>query len=207
MVLHVYDQAESSGLFDELCIATDHDDIYWEALNHGAKVRMTQSTHLSGTDRCSEIANYFPEMDFIVNIQGDEPRIAKKQLEDLVREFQYPGVKIVTLKKKINDIEERDSPNVVKVVTDLMGNALYFSRSLLPFPRNQNENVTHYKHIGLYGFKRETLLEITQLKPTQLELIESLEQLRWLEYGYPIKVLETEWESVAIDTPEDLKKL
>lgn len=207
MVLHVYDRAKSSGLFDELCIATDHDDIYREALNYGAKVRMTQNTHRSGTDRCSEIAMDFPEMDFIVNIQGDEPRIAKKQLEDLVQAFQHPDVKIVTLKKKISENEEKDSPHIVKVVTDLCGNALYFSRSLLPFPRNQNQNIFHFKHIGLYGFKRQTLLEIAQLKPTELERIESLEQLRWLEHGYPIRVLETEWESIAIDTPEDLKKL
>lgn len=207
MVLHVYDQAISSGLFDELYIATDHDDIYQEASNHGAKVLMTHPDHPSGTDRCAEVAMLFPTMDFIVNIQGDEPRIAKKQLEVLIQAFRQPGIKIVTLKKIINNNRESDNPNVVKVVTDIMGNALYFSRSLIPFPRKENEDILHYKHIGLYGFERQTLLQITKLSPTKLELTESLEQLRWLENGYPIRVEETEMESIAIDTPEDLEKL
>lgn len=207
MVLHVYDQAVASGLFEELYIATDHEAIYQEAISYGAKVKMTRSDHQSGTDRCAEIAKLFPTMDFVVNIQGDEPRIAQNQLKTLVQAFHEPDVKIVTLKKKIKNSFEKDNPNVVKVVTDIYKNALYFSRSLIPFPRNQHEEVIYFKHIGLYGFERQTLLEITNLSPARLELIESLEQLRWLENGYPIRVLETHIESIAIDTPEDLKKL
>jgi 3-deoxy-manno-octulosonate cytidylyltransferase (CMP-KDO synthetase) len=207
MILHVYERAFKSGLFDQLYIATDHDSIYQEAIQYGAKVKMTRSDHQSGTDRCSEVAKLFPQMDYVVNIQGDEPRIAVKQLETLVQAFNQPEVEIVTLKKKINNIAEKNNPNVVKVVTDNNNNALYFSRSLIPFPRNQDEDLIHFKHIGLYGFKRQTLMRLTKLAPTHLEMVESLEQLRWLENGFPIRVLETELESIAIDTPDDLKKL
>lgn len=207
MILHVYERAFKSGLFDHLYIATDHDSIYQEAFQYGAKVKMTRSDHQSGTDRCSEVAKLFPQMDYVVNIQGDEPRIAVKQLETLVQAFNQPEVEIVTLKKKINNIAEKNNPNVVKVVTDNNNNALYFSRSLIPFPRNQDEDLIHFKHIGLYGFKRQTLMRLTKLAPTHLEMVESLEQLRWLENGFPIRVLETELESIAIDTPDDLKKL
>jgi 3-deoxy-manno-octulosonate cytidylyltransferase (CMP-KDO synthetase) len=207
MVLHVYDKAVASGLFDQIYIATDHEAIYQVASNYGARVKMTNINHQSGTDRCAEVARDFPSMDFVVNIQGDEPRIAKQQLEALVHEFNHPEVKIVTLKKKINHVEEKESSNVVKVVTDKNGNALYFSRSIIPFQRNQKVGVHYFKHIGLYGFERQTLLKISKLLPAQLELVESLEQLRWLENGFPIRVIETEIESIAIDTPEDLNKL
>lgn len=213
MLQRVYDQACKAQLLSEVVIATDDQRIYDHALSFGARVFFTSDQHLSGTDRCAEVAAQFPKYDIIVNIQGDEPFIAPAQIDAVVEPFlQSNAIDIATLAKKIDTGEALFNPNVVKVVRDLEGKALYFSRSPIPYLRKYPESEwadqgLHYKHIGLYSYRRTTLLELTLIPPGIYEQAESLEQLRWLEAGFRIYVGLTTLETIGIDTPEDLHKL
>ena len=213
MIQHVYEKALSSGFFKKVIVATDDERIKNVVSEFGGEVMMTNKNHQSGTDRCGEVIQKLPnEFDVVVNIQGDEPFIHFAQLEELIGLFKTTPAQIGTLKKVLTNHDELMDPNVVKVVTGVDQRALYFSRHPIPFLRDslQKEWIgkqAYYKHIGLYGYRVETLQEIVQLSASLLEKSESLEQLRWLEYGYQIFVAETNHESIGIDTPEDLKKI
>ncbi len=205
MLQHVYERACQARYLSKLVIATDDDRIQKAARTFGADVRMTRPDHLSGTDRVAEIASS-ETAQVIVNIQGDEPLIDPAAIDAaalaLLDDSDAP---MATLKKRIEDPAEISDPNVVKVVTDLAGNAMYFSRSAIPYLRDGSG--VHYKHIGLYVYRREMLLAYPALPVGPLERAERLEQLRALENGHRIRVVETEYESLGVDTPADLERV
>lgn len=210
VIQRVYEQATS--VLDEAWVATDDNRIYQAVEAFGGRAVMTRPDHKSGTDRIEEAAEKIgTDADVIINIQGDEPFIQPSQINTLMQLFDNTDTQIGTLGKKFESMEAAKSPNSPKIVTDLQGFALYFSRSVIPFVRGieQEEWMTHFpylKHLGLYAYRREVLREVTQLPQSPLELAESLEQLRWLENGYRIRVGLTDVETVGIDTPEDLQR-
>lgn len=213
MIQRVYLQACQAKSLSKVIVATDDERIYNHVKSFGGQVTMTDSIHQSGTDRCAEVATNFQEMQAIINIQGDEPFIDPLQI-DLVAERlqQNTAINIATLAKKITQLDQIFSTNIVKVVFNHTKTAHYFSRSPIPFLRGVEKedwlaNGNFYKHIGLYGYQRATLLEIAKLPVSHLEKSESLEQLRWLENGYKIGISLTEIETIGIDTPADLKKI
>jgi len=209
MLQHVFERAAQSRYLSRLIIATDDERIYAEARRFGAPARMTRADHASGTDRVAEVASA-EEADLIVNIQGDEPLIDPAAIDAAVLALlDDPAVPMGTLKKRIEDPRELTNPNVVKVVTDRLNNAIYFSRSLIPYVRDLGDRggVQHYKHIGLYVYQRDFLRSYSQLPVGPLEQTERLEQLRALENGYSIRVVETEYESLGVDTPADLERV
>lgn len=190
---------------NRVVIATDDETIFNIAKSFGAPVQMTREDHLSGTDRVAEVSYNEPHYPVVVNIQGDEPLIDPAAIDAAVaRLLISPDVAMSTLKKKIEVAAELDNPNVVKVVTDAMGNALYFSRSRIPFNRS-GDLVDTYKHIGLYVYRRDFLLGYSNMPVGPLESAERLEQLRAMENGHRICVVETDYESLGVDTPEDLE--
>ena len=203
-----YESVVETNLFDEVFVVTDSDLIYDEIVNHGGKAIKSIKDHETGSDRIAEaVANI--DCDIILNVQGDEPFINKKALADLLSSFDGDlgkTVDVATLKQLIKDEEEIANPNIVKVVADVNNVALYFSRSPIPFPRETNFSADYYRHIGVYAFRKNALIQFAQLKMRALEKAEKLEQLRYLEYGMRIKVVETEFVGVGIDTPEDLEK-
>ena len=190
---------------DDIVIATDDARIVDAAASFGARAVLTSPSHPSGTDRIAEAAQSFPEHDIIINVQGDEPLIEPKLIDELAAVFdEDPGLRMATVMTEMKDAAEQRNPNNVKVVTDQNGYALYFSRSLLPYPRNA-VGTPVYKHIGIYAYQRDFLLAYAKMQPTPLEQAESLEQLRALENGYKIKVVKTDYRFVGVDTAEDLK--
>ncbi len=212
MIQRVYEQAIESTLINELVVATDDDRIYKHVNSFGGNVVMTSTKHTSGTDRCGEVLNKYNNFDIVINIQGDEPLIKPQQLDDLLMVFKNSDVKIATLIKKMTDINEVLNPNRIKVVLDKNKNGIYFSRSPIPFVAkyDKNEWLKHsvfWKHIGIYAWRTDVLLQLVNLPKTQLESTESLEQLRWIFNGYKIKTVETMIETPNIDTPEDLEKV
>lgn len=216
MIQHVCERVSRIASLSSVLVATDDQRIYDTVASFGGKAVMTSELHKSGTDRCGEVVKKLLEQglhpDVVINIQGDEPFVEHTQIESLINCFNDSSVQIATLKKKITSQQELISPNVVKVITDLNNNALYFSRFPLPFQRGKEqdswlENHTYYKHIGIYAYRTDILLKLIELRQSGLEISESLEQLRWLENGYEIRVAETDHENIAIDTPEDLLKL
>ena len=202
MIIRVYNQVKKSELFDEVIIATDDERILKLAEKYSAKVMITSSKHKSGTDRIAEVSNKY-DAEIIVNIQGDEPFISKKPLQDLLECFMDKDVQVVSLMHKEN--KDADNENVVKVVCDKAGFALYFSRAKIPFSRVE-EDVDYFKHIGVYGFRKNALKIFVNLPQSRLEKIEKLEQLRLLENGIKIKMVETAYNGFGIDTEEDLIK-
>ncbi len=205
MLQHVYERASMARYLTKLIIATDDNAIYSAARSFGALVKMTRSDHLSGTDRVAEIAST-DGAEFIINIQGDEPLIDPATIDAAALSLlDEPEIQMGTLKKRIDDPAEIDNPNVVKVVTDCDGDALYFSRCPIPFVRDGSS--VHYKHIGLYVYRRDFLLRYSDLPVGPLEKVEKLEQLRALENGFRIRVVETEYDSLGVDTPEDLQRV
>lgn len=212
MIQRVYEQACSSKSLDKVVVATDDERIITEIKCFGGEYVLTRADHQSGTDRCAEVALKTPGYDVIINIQGDEPYIDPVQIDLLSSCFTDPGVRLATLIKEIHDQQELFNQNIPKVVINSNQEAIYFSRQTIPFLRNitpENWHTAHqyYKHIGIYGYTTEALLQITLLKPSSLELAESLEQLRWIENGYKIQTRITEIETLAVDTPEDLEKI
>ncbi|ATP55857.1 3-deoxy-manno-octulosonate cytidylyltransferase [Pedobacter ginsengisoli] len=212
MIQRVYEQAGKAKSLSEVIVATDDERIANEVQSFGGKFIFTASTHLSGTDRCAEVAATVSGYDAIINIQGDEPYINPEQIDLLASCFIEKDVQLATLIKKIHTENELFNINIPKVVINTKGEATYFSRQTIPYVRNQEKENwlnTHqfYKHIGIYGYTYPVLLEITKLAPSSLELAENLEQLRWIENGYRIKTKVTEIETIAIDTPEDLIKI
>lgn len=210
VIQRVYEQVVD--VLGEAYVATDDERILQAVKSFGGQAVMTRSDHKSGTDRIQEAATLIKTTaDVIINVQGDEPFIQRSQLETVKELFNDPQVQIGTLGKPFDTMEATENPNSPKIVTDLNGYALYFSRSVIPFIRGKErqEWLSHFpflKHIGLYAYRREVLAEITQLPQSPLELAESLEQLRWLQNGYRIKVGLTDVETVGIDTPEDLQR-
>jgi 3-deoxy-manno-octulosonate cytidylyltransferase (CMP-KDO synthetase) len=200
----VYENALMTGLFDDVVVVTDSEIIYNEILLHGGTVKMSSGDHNSGSDRIAEVAANM-DVDVVVNIQGDEPFIEKEPLESLVASFKDNNVRVGSLMKKISGEEEINNPNIVKVVCNNKNEALYFSRSAIPYFRNSSSNIPVYKHIGVYAFRKDALLQFTQWNIGKLENTEMLEQLRYLENGISIKMVETETNNVGIDTPDDLE--
>jgi len=207
MLEHVYDRAMMSRYLTSVVIATDDKRIYNAARRFGARVQMTREDHVSGTDRVAEVASAFEDYELVVNIQGDEPLIDPTAIDLAVLPLlEEPAIPMGTLKKRIEDPREVSDPNVVKVVTDRFENAIYFSRSTIPFARD-NGPLAHFKHIGLYVYRRDFLLRYPEMRVGPLEQAERLEQLRALENGFTIRVVETEYESLGVDTPEDLERV
>lgn len=203
MLEHVYERVSMARYLETIIIATDDERIYQEARRFGARVQMTRTDHSAGTDRVAEVASAFPDATLVVNIQGDEPLIDPNAIDAAVLPLlEEPAIPMGTLKKRIEDPREIANPNVVKVVTDRFENAIYFSRSTIPFGAT-----VLYKHIGLYVYRREFLLRFSGLPVGMLEKAERLEQLRALENGFKIRVVETDYESLGVDTPEDLERV
>lgn len=206
MIEWTYKRALKSNL-DKVIVATDDERIAKVVIGFGGEVIMTSKNHETGTDRIAEVALKYTDFDVIINIQGDEPLIEGSMINSLMEPFiNEKELKMATLKYKLTNIEDIDNTNIVKVITDKNDYALYFSRCPIPFPRNLNIDV-YYKHIGVYGYKRDFVLEYAKMSQTALEKSESLEQLRVLENGYKIKVIETKHKVLGVDTPEDLVKV
>ncbi len=211
MIQRVYEQAKKCSRLSDVIVATDDGRIFEHVIEFGGVCAMT-ADHQSGTDRCAEVAGKHPEYDIIINIQGDEPYIDPEQITKLATCFTTPHVQIATLIKRIRTTEELHNPHSPKVVVNKLDEAVYFSRSALPHirseePENWLEFYPYFKHIGIYGYRADILQQITKLPVSALEKAEGLEQLRWIENGYHIKVAETELETYAIDTPRDLELL
>ena len=209
MLEHVHERVSMARYPTAIVVATDDARIEMEARRFGARVRMTRDDHVSGTDRVAEVASAFPDYDIVVNIQGDEPLIDPEAIDTaLMPLLEEQAIMMGTLKKRIEDPREITDPNVVKVVTDRFENAIYFSRSTIPFPRGgAADGVVHYKHVGLYVYRRDFLLRYSCMPVGPLEQAERLEQLRALENGFKIRVVETGYESLGVDTPEDLERV
>jgi len=212
MIRRVYEQAKKCAHLSEVIVATDDERIYEHVIAFGGKVEMTSSDHQSGTDRCAEVAQIHPSYEVITNIQGDEPYIDPGQISKLISCFNDNETQIATLVKKALTNEELNNTNSPKVIVNKHSEAIYFSRAPLPHirgqePQNWLQHFTYFKHIGIYGYRADILQQITKLPISSLEKAESLEQLRWIENGYKIKVAETDLETYAIDTPEDLERL
>jgi 3-deoxy-manno-octulosonate cytidylyltransferase (CMP-KDO synthetase) len=212
MIQRVYEQAAKCADLTDVMVATDDDRIFNHVTHFGGKAIMTGDHHQSGTDRCAEVASIHTDYDVIINIQGDEPYIEPEQISKLAACFAAPDVQIATLIKRIKSEQELHNPNSPKVVVNKLNEAIYFSRSALPHirgeqPENWLEFYTYYKHIGIYAYRADVLQQITKLEVSALEKAEALEQLRWIENGYRIKVAETEFETYAVDTPADLELL
>ena len=210
VIQRVYEQVVS--VLGEAYVATDDERIFQAVEQFGGQAVMTRSDHKSGTDRIEEAAQKLnTDADVIINVQGDEPFIQPSQIETLMHLFDAPETQIGTLGKQFESIEAIENPNSPKIVTDNRGFALYFSRSVIPYIRGKERNewfgeYPFLKHLGIYAYRREVLAEVTKLPQSSLEKAESLEQLRWLQNGYRIRVGMTDIETVGIDTPEDLTR-
>jgi 3-deoxy-manno-octulosonate cytidylyltransferase (CMP-KDO synthetase) len=206
IIQHVWERSQRAATLSDVIIATDDSRIYNEARGFGARVAMTSPAHLSGTDRVAEVAEAYPDATLIVNIQGDEPLIDPAAIDAAARALLGDTrLSMGTLSKRIERVDEITNPNVVKVVTALNGDAIYFSRN--PIPYNRGGGAVYFKHIGLYVYRRDFLLAYPSLAVGPLEKIECLEQLRALENGHRIGVVETGYESLGVDTPEDLEEV
>ncbi len=216
MIFRVYEQVSKSHLVNELVVATDDDRIADHVKNFGGHVMMTSENHVNGTSRCLEVLENFndrgEEFDVVVNIQGDEPFIQPEQIDQIVCLFSDNVTEIASLASRITTEKDLFDPNVVKVVMDPKGNALYFSRQTIPFVRGIEQEAwldknSFYKHVGIYAYRYIILKKINTLEPTPLEESEKLEQLRWLENDFVIRLGITDYKGVGIDTPEDITKL
>ncbi|MDE3167681.1 MAG: 3-deoxy-manno-octulosonate cytidylyltransferase [Acidobacteriota bacterium] len=207
MLQHVWERASRAQYLTGILVATDDERIAAAARGFGARVRMTSPDHASGTDRVAEAASS-TDAEIVVNIQGDEPLIDPAAIDTAVIPLVHePELAMATLKKRIEDPREIADANVVKVVTARNGDAIYFSRCAIPFDRDRSQSTPYFKHIGLYVYQREFLLSYPAMPVGPLEQAERLEQLRALENGFAIRVVETEYESLGVDTPEDLKRV
>lgn len=211
MIRRVYEGAGQSNLISELIVATDDVRIVDEVKSFDGNVMMTSEHHRSGTDRCGEVTSQHSDVDVVINIQGDEPLVDPKQLDSLLQAFEDPDVQIATLGIQDRSEETRNNDNRIKLVKDVNGDALYFSRSAIPHTDRASEPVLQQmellRHIGVYAFRRETLLKLIELPVTALEQVESLEQLRWMYHGYKVRVVETTIETPNIDAPEDIEEV
>lgn len=208
VINRTYQAALETKLFDEVFVVTDSNLIFDEITQHGGKAIMSKKEHESGSDRIAEAVEEL-DVDIVINVQGDEPFIDKKPLEQLIQVFKEDvskRVDLASLMFEIDEIHEIENPNNVKVITDKEGFALYFSRSVIPYPREVGVGVRYMKHVGIYAFRKQALMDFYRLPMGILEASEKLEQLRYLENGKRIKMVETTHGSIGIDTPEDLEK-
>jgi 3-deoxy-manno-octulosonate cytidylyltransferase (CMP-KDO synthetase) len=208
VIVRTYEAAKATKLFDDVLVVTDSDEILQVIQSVGGTAVMSKKEHESGSDRIAEAVENI-DVDIIVNVQGDEPFINKEPLEKIIEAYKKDinkEIDVASLMHELTNAEEIANPNNVKVVTDINGFALYFSRSFIPFPREENAGVRYMKHIGVYAFRKQALMDFAKLPMLSLEASEKLEQLRYLEYGKRIKMIETTHASIGIDTPEDLEK-
>jgi 3-deoxy-manno-octulosonate cytidylyltransferase (CMP-KDO synthetase) len=205
VIRHTYDATVATDLFDEVAVVTDSNVIYDEIMNHGGKAIMSQKQHESGSDRIAEAAENM-DGDIIVNVQGDTPFIKKEPLEKLLAQFSDRTVEVASLMQPLTDEKLIADPNYVKVAVDKNMNSLFFSRSVIPYPRNKDLPVSYYEHIGVYAFRKQALINFTKWPVTPLENAEKIECLRYLENGVPLRMVITGFMGIEIDTPEDLKK-
>ena len=208
VITRTYEAAINTNLFDDVFVVTDSDVIFNEIVSHGGKAIMSIKEHESGSDRIAE-AVYNLDVDIVINVQGDEPFIDKDSLAKLIQVYKNDDkgeVDLASLMSEITDIQDIENPNKVKVVVDQSGFALYFSRSVIPYPREKNAEVRYMQHVGIYAFRKQALLDFYNLPMKSLEVSEKLEQLRYLEFGKRIKMVETNHVGIGIDTPEDLEK-
>ncbi len=208
VIRHTYDNTVSTGLFDEVIVATDSEVIFEEIIRNGGNAVMSTRPHESGSDRIAEAVAGM-DVEIVVNVQGDEPFVQKESLQKLLEIFkgaEGQQVQVGSLMQIMKEQKFIDDPNYVKVTVDRNWNALFFSRSVIPYPRNTEVNIDYYEHIGVYAFRKKALLDFTNWPMTPLEAAEKIECLRYLEYGVPIKMVLTEYMGVEIDTPEDMER-
>jgi 3-deoxy-manno-octulosonate cytidylyltransferase (CMP-KDO synthetase) len=206
VIRHTYDNTVKTGLFKRVIVVTDSQIIFDEIKKHGGEVMMSRKTHESGTDRIAEAIENL-DVEIVVNVQGDEPFVQYAPLEKLLDVFikdQSGQVQVASLMQEMKDKKNIEDPNFVKVAVDLKMNAIFFSRSVIPYPRDQSATISYYEHIGVYAFRKQALLDFTKWPVTPLEAAEKIECLRYLEHGIPLKMVLTEYMGVEIDTPEDL---
>jgi 3-deoxy-manno-octulosonate cytidylyltransferase (CMP-KDO synthetase) len=205
MICRVWQRASRAASVAEVIVATDDERIFQAVEKNSGRAMMTRADHKTGTDRLAEVAEKFPDADVVVNVQGDEPLIEPSLIDELVAEFAADDeLQMATVATELTDADEMQNPNNVKVVLACNGDALYFSRSLIPFPRNVGKSPV-FKHIGIYAYRRNFLLDYAKMEPTPLEQAESLEQLRALENGFKIRVIKSSCRFVGVDTEEDLR--
>ena len=205
VIRHTYDNTKATGLFDDVIVVTDSDIIYHEITDNGGKAIKSKKEHESGSDRIAEAAEQL-DVDIIVNVQGDEPFVKKEPLEKLLNVFDDKSVQVASLMQVLKEQKLIDDPNYVKVAVDRNLNSLFFSRSVVPYPRNKEIPITYYEHIGVYAFRKQALLNFTNWPITPLEAAERIECLRYLEYGIPLRMVVVDYMGVEIDTPEDLER-
>jgi 3-deoxy-manno-octulosonate cytidylyltransferase (CMP-KDO synthetase) len=205
VIRHTYDATLATGLFDEVVVVTDSDIIYTEITAAGGNAVMSINEHESGSDRIAEAALKM-DVDIIVNVQGDTPFVKREPLEKLLAQFDDERVQVASMMQVLTKEEEINDPNFVKVAVDKNMNSLFFSRSVIPYPRDKNYTTTYYEHIGVYAFRKEALLNFTQWPVTPLEAAEKVECLRYLENGVPLRMIVVDYMGVEIDTPDDLEK-
>ncbi|MES2776658.1 MAG: 3-deoxy-manno-octulosonate cytidylyltransferase [Bacteroidota bacterium] len=208
VIRHTYDNTIATGLFDEVMVVTDSDIIFDEITTHGGKAKMSIKQHESGSDRIAEAVADI-DVDIVVNVQGDEPFVQKEPLQKLMELFDGEAgqqVQVASLMQVLKEQKFIDDPNYVKVAVDKNMNSLFFSRSVIPYPRDKNIPTNYYEHIGVYAFRKEALINFTNWPMTPLEAAEKIECLRYLENGVPLKMVVTEYMGVEIDTPEDLER-
>jgi 3-deoxy-D-manno-octulosonate cytidylyltransferase len=205
VIRHTYDNTKATGLFDEVYVVTDSEIIFNEIVNNGGKAIMSKHSHESGSDRIAE-AIVDLDIDIVVNVQGDEPFVKKEPLQKVIDVFEDPSVQVSSLMQVLTNPQLIEDPNYVKVAIDKNNNALFFSRSVIPYPRDKEVAAIYYEHIGVYAFKKQALLNFTNWPMSPLEASEKIECLRYLENGVPIRMVATEYMGVEIDTPEDLIK-
>ncbi|MBI5372812.1 MAG: 3-deoxy-manno-octulosonate cytidylyltransferase [Sphingobacteriales bacterium] len=205
VIRHTYEATLATGLFDEVLVVTDSEIIFTEITAAGGRAVMSIHEHESGSDRIAEAAAGL-ELDIIVNVQGDTPFVKKEPLEQLLKQFDDPSVQVASMMQVLTKQEEIEDPNFVKVAVDKNRNALFFSRSVIPYPRDKNFPTTYYEHIGVYAFRKEALMHFTQWPVSPLEAAEKVECLRYLENGVPMRMIVVDYMGVEIDTPEDLER-
>jgi 3-deoxy-manno-octulosonate cytidylyltransferase (CMP-KDO synthetase) len=205
VIRHTYDNTKATGLFDEVYVVTDSDIIFNEIVSNGGKAIMSIKEHESGSDRIAEAIENL-EIDIVVNVQGDEPFVKRAPLEKVLACFEDANVQVASLMQVLTNPASIEDPNYVKVAVDKNWNALFFSRSVIPYPRSTDNSITYYEHVGVYAFKKQALIDFTNWPMTPLEAAEKIECLRYLENGVSIKMAVTNYMGVEIDTPEDLIK-
>ena len=208
VIRHTYDNTVATGLFDEVMVVTDSDVIFQEITGHGGKAKMSIREHESGSDRIAEAVADM-DVEIVVNVQGDEPFVQKEPLEKLLAVFQGEEGRKVQVGSLVQVLKEQkfiDDPNYVKVALDKFNNALFFSRSVIPYPRDAAAGAVYYEHIGVYAFRKDALLQFTAWPVSPLEAVEKIECLRYLENGVPMKMVVTSYMGVEIDTPADLER-
>lgn len=205
VIRHTYDNTLATGLFDEVIVVTDSEIIYNEITAHGGMAIMSRKEHESGSDRIAEAVESML-VDIVVNVQGDEPFVKKEPLEKLLKEFEDENVQVASLMQVMTEEKFINDPNYVKVAVDKNRNALFFSRSVIPYPRDKSAVITYYEHIGVYAFRKQALINFTNWPVTPLEAAEKIECLRYLENGVPLKMVVTHYMGIEIDTPEDLER-